>query len=207
MAWLTIFVPPFTIAFFQLFERLTTGAAPAAVLTGYFGSYGFQALHKKLASALMLFIHSWFIIFPALVPPTLILAWRKRREPDTLFLLAWIAIFLACSFVVFFAGSARYLLPMAAPLCLLASRLRPRWLAPAFAIQLTIGLGLAAMNYQHWDGYRTFAASLAPPAAGHRIWVDNDWGLRYYLEARGALPARKDRVVRPGDLIVTSELG
>jgi hypothetical protein len=207
LPWLAIFVPPLTIAAFQLFERLTTGAAPAAVLTGYFGSYGFQRLAAKMASALMLFIHSWFIVFPALVPPALVLAWRKRREPDTLFLLAWIAVFLACAFVVFFAGSARYLLPMAAPVCLLASRLRPRWLAPAFAIQLAIGLGLAAMNYQHWDGYREFARRIAPLTEGRRVWVDGEWGLRSYLEAQGGLALTKTTQVGPGEFIASSALG
>ena len=202
-----LLTPFLTIAAFQLFERLTTGAAPAAVLTGYFGSYGFQRLSTKLASALMLFIHSWFIVFPALVLPTLILAWRKRRDPDTLFLLAWIAIFLACAFVVFFAGSARYLLPMAAPLCLLASRLRAGWLAPVFAIQLAIGLGLAAMNYQHWDGYRQFARRIAPLSEGRRVWIDGEWGLRSYLEAQGGLALTKTTQVRPGEFIASSALG
>ena len=37
--------------------------------------------------------------------------------------------------------------------------------------------------------------------------MDNDWGLRYYLEADHALPARKGQHVRPGDIIVSSELG
>ena len=39
----------------------------------------------------------------------------KRREADTHFLLAWIGLFFAGALVLFFAGSARYLLPMAAP--------------------------------------------------------------------------------------------
>jgi hypothetical protein len=39
------------------------------------------------------------------------------------------------------------------------------------------------------------------------VWVDNDWGLRYYLEADHALPARKGQHVRPGDIVVSSELG
>ena len=42
---------------------------------------------------------------------------------------------------IFFAGSARYLLPMAAPIALLASRQQARWLALGFALQLTLGLG------------------------------------------------------------------
>ena len=205
--WAVLAAPVITIAAWQVFMRATTGAMPASKLTGYFASYGFQALEHKLASALMLFIHSWFIVFPVLVPAAAIAAWRKRKEPETLFLLAWIAIFFAGAVAVFFAGSARYLLPMAAPVALLASRLNRKWLAAGVAAQLALGLGLAIVNYQHWDGYRTFAASLRGPAEGHRVWVDNDWGLRYYLEAQGAMAARKDERLRAGDILVTSELG
>jgi hypothetical protein len=205
--WLILLVPPLTVAAWQLFERLSTGAMPASVLTGYFSSYGFQALQAKLANAAMLVIHSWFIVFPALVPGAFVLAWRKRREPATLFLLAWMGIFFAGALVVFFAGSARYLLPMAAPVALLASRLRPKWLAAGFAAQLALSLGLAIVNYQHWDGYRRFAESLGPAAAGHRVWVDGEWGLRYYLESAGALPLKKTQRLRPGDIVVSSELG
>ncbi len=155
----------------------------------------------------MLLIHSWWIVFPALVPAAAALAWRNRRDSGTLFLLAWIGIFFAGAVVIFFSGSARYLLPMAAPVAILASRLPVKWLAPAFAAQLALALALAVVNYQHWAGYRTFAAELRAPSAGHRVWVDNDWGLRYYLEADHALPARKGQHVRPGDIIVSSELG
>ena len=207
--WLILLVPPLTVAAWQLFERLSTGALPAAVLNGYLATY--QTLPAKLSSALALTIHSWFIVFPALVPPALVLAWRRAqrapREPDTLFLLAWIGIFFAGALVIFFAGSARYLLPMAAPIALLASRLRPKWLAAAFAIQLALGLGLAAVNYQHWDGYRQFAQSLRAPAAGHRVWVDGEWGLRFYLESDGALPLKRTQRLRPGDIVVSSDLG
>jgi hypothetical protein len=203
--WLILLVPPLTVAAWQLFERLSTGALPAAVLNGYLATY--QTLPAKLSSALALTIHSWFIVFPALVPPALVLAWRRRREPDTLFLLAWVAIFFAGALVIFFAGSARYLLPMAAPVALLASRLRAKWLVAGFALQLTLGLSLAAVNYRHWDGYRQFAESLRGPAAGHRVWVDGEWGLRYYLESDGALPLKKTQRLRPGDIVVSSELG
>jgi hypothetical protein len=203
--WLTLLVPPLTVGAWQLFERLSTGVLPAAVLNGYLATL--QTFDAKLASALALTIHSWFIVFPALVPPAFILAWRRRREPDTLFLLAWIGIFFAGALVVFFAGSARYLLPMAAPVVLLASRLRPKWLAAGFALQLALGLGLAVVNYQHWDGYRQFAQSLRLAAAGHRVWIDGEWGLRYYLESDGALPLKKTQRLRPGDIVVSSELG
>jgi hypothetical protein len=203
----TLLTPLLVLIAWQLFTRLTTGTMPAGKLAEYFSTYAFQAIQHKLQNALMLFIHSWWIVFPALVPPAAILAWRNRREPGTLFLLAWIATFFAGAVVIFFSGSARYLLPMAAPVAILASRLPVKWLAPAFALQLALALALAFVNYQHWDGYRTFAAELRAPSAGHRVWVDNDWGLRYYLEADHALPARKGQHVRPGDIIVSSELG
>jgi hypothetical protein len=203
--WMALLVPPLTVGAWQLFERLSTGALPAAVLNGYLATY--QTFDAKLASALALTIHSWFIVFPALVPPALLLAWRRRREPDTLFLLAWIGIFFAGAIVIFFAGSARYLLPMAAPVALLASRLRAKWLAAGFAAQLALSLGLATVNYQHWSGYRQFAESLRGPAAGHRVWIDGEWGLRFYLESDGALPLKKTQRLRPGDIVVSSELG
>jgi hypothetical protein len=203
--WLTLLVPPLTVGAWQLFERLSTGALPAAVLNGYLATY--QTLDAKLASAVALTIHSWFIVFPALVPPALVLAWRRRREPETIFLLAWIGVFFAGALVIFFAGSARYLLPMAAPVALLASRLRPKWLAAGFALQLALGLGLATVNYQHWDGYRQFAESLRAPAAGHRVWIDGEWGLRFYLESDGALPLKKTQRLRTGDIVVSSDLG
>jgi hypothetical protein len=205
--YLTLLTPLLVLTAWQLFTRLTTGTMPAGKLAEYFSTYAFQAIQHKLQNALMLFIHSWWIVFPALVPPAAVLAWRNRRDPGTLFLLAWIGIFFAGAVVIFFSGSARYLLPMAAPVAILASRLPVKWLAPAFAAQLALALALAVVNYQHWDGYRTFAAALHAPSAGHRVWVDNAWGLRYYLEADHALPARKSQHVRPGDIIVSSELG
>jgi len=202
--WLTLLTPVAVVAGWQIFQRFSTGAMPAAAVAGYFSFY--QTLQAKLTNGLALVIHSWFIVFPALVPGAFLLAWRKRREPDTFFLLAWIATFFALSLVVFFAGSARYLLPMAAPVALLASRLRPRWLAAGVAAQMALSMGLAAVNYQHWDAYRRFAKALPAPAAGRRIWVDDEWGLRHYVQARGGLPLRRDQELRAGDMVVWSEL-
>jgi hypothetical protein len=205
-AWAAIFVPVLTIATWQVFTRVTTGAMPASVLAGYFSAYGFQAVEKKLRSGLMLFIQCWFLVFPLVAAAAAALAWKKRREPETVFLLAWIGLFFAGAVVVFFSGSARYLLPMAAPIALLASRLPVRWLAVGFVLNLGIGLGLAAANYQHWDGYRQFAEALRPAANGRRVWVNAEWGLRFYLEADGALPMTKKQVLKTGDVVVSSEL-
>jgi hypothetical protein len=131
----------------QLFTRLTTGTMPAGKLAEYFSTYALQAIQHKLQNALMLFIHSWWIVFPALVPATAALAWKRRREPDTCFLLAWIGIFFACALAVFFAGSARYLLPMSAPVALVASRLPFNCLSTSFGELLSLVLALYTVNY------------------------------------------------------------
>jgi hypothetical protein len=206
-AWIAILVPPVVIGAWQIFERVSTGALPAAVLTGYFASYGFQGLALKLRNAAALSIHVCFLVFPLLLPAAAWRAWRARHERDVQFLLSWVGIFFAGALVVFFAGSARYLLPLAAPVALLASRLPEGWLAGGFVLQLALGLGLAAVNYQHWDGYRQFAKQLRGPAADHRVWVDGEWGLRHYLEADGALPLTKNQRLRAEDIVVSSALG
>jgi hypothetical protein len=202
--WLAILVPAAVIAAWQLFERASTGALPVDMFLVYATIY--QTAQAKLVNAAALTVHSWFLVCPLLLPGAFLLAWRKRREPRTQFLLAWIGIFFACSLVVFFAGSARYLLPMAAPVAMLAAGLRPRWLALGFALQMVLSLGLAAMNYQHWDAYRAYAAGLRPLTQSHRVWVDDEWGLRHYMQEQGALPLQKTTRLRAGDLIVSSQL-
>jgi hypothetical protein len=120
---------------------------------------------------------------------------------------AWVLLFFAGALVVFFAGSARYLLPIAAPVAILAARAAgTRVLALGFVLQLPISLALAAANYQHANAYREFAASLSSQIATHRVWIDSDWGLRFYLESEGALPMPKNQVLQPGEMVVSSDL-
>lgn len=205
-AWAVVLAPPMVVAGWQLFELATIGKLPMAVLRGHFETYELQSWAKKLRNAGALSIHACWIVFPALLPPAFLIS-RKRRDADTMFLAAWIVIFLAAGLGIFFAGSARYLLPIAAPVALLVSRLRPGWLAAGFAAQMILSLSLATVNYQHWDGYRDFATALKPQLVNKRVWINGEWGLRYYFEAEGGLPIKKEQPVRPGDIIVTSELG
>jgi hypothetical protein len=205
-SWMLLAVPPLVIAGWQLFERMTTGALPAAVLTGYFSAFGLQAFVVKLRNAAALLMQTGLLVFPILLPGTILLVWRKRSDKDVKFLLAWALLFLAGALTVFFAGAARYLLPMAAPAALLASRLPVRWLAVGFAAQMILALGMATVSYQHWDSVRRFAEDLRPRSADHRTWVNGELGLRYYLERDGALPLRRDQRLRPGDIVATSEL-
>ncbi len=137
----------------------------------------------------------------------LVLTWIVSEAQHGDFMALWAVIFFAGAMLIFFAGSARYLLPIAAPVAVLAARTAaPRWLAVGFGAQIGLALALATANYQHWDGYRQFAKSLASDAGEHRVWVNAEWGLRFYLESEGALPLGKDQVIQPGESIVSSTL-
>jgi hypothetical protein len=243
--WIAALAAPLTIALWQLFERLSSGALPATVLAGYMHTYNLQALAQKLRNAGALTAHVAWLIFPVIA------VWAFRRAPKWLFaaagvvavvaalahsnplfwlsaaagafllsctahqfsksnttnrfLAGWIILFFTAALVIFFAGSVRYLLPIVLPLAILISdRLSSRWLIAGAAAQLALSLALAIVNYQHWNGYREFALSIAPEIARHRTWTNAEWGMRHYLETRGAMPIEKGRAFWPGDLIVTS---
>jgi hypothetical protein len=235
IAWSVALTPVLTVIAYQAYERATSGAVPAAVLAGYFSSYGLQQIANKLKNAIALTAHTGWLVFPALAAfafrsrwpvalvagllgllidsnplffvsfaiGALVIASCVTGKPD--FLSAWVVIFFASALVIFFAGSARYLLPMAAPVAILAARER-RWVIPAFLANLAIGLSLAWVNYQHWDAYRQVAQSIQHEIDQKRVWTNGEWGLRYYLQAEGALPLARTQVVQPGEWIVSSAL-
>ncbi len=248
-AWAALATPVVLLGSWQLFERLSAGALPAAVLADHFEGYGLQALTNKLRSAAALTVHLGWMVFPVLaaaafdraakwvwIPAVLgagagavfldphPLFWIPfgagllilsaalaglRRGGEGLFLSAWLLMFFGAALALFFAGSARYLLPVAAPLCLLVTRpagLRRGWLAAGFAPQMLLSLALAVVNYQHWDGYRAFVAGLAPLFEQRRVWINGEWGLRFYAEAHGGLPLRQGQAVQPDEVVVSSEL-
>ena|SRR5579871_4878548 len=224
--------PPVVLGAWQIFERVSTGAVPAAVLAGYLNSWGFEALHQKLRSAVALTVHLGWIVFPALwIPPLtavpfaigaafydwnplfwasvamgvgiLIRCARNWRD----FLAQWVLIFFAGAVAVFFAGSARYLLPLALPVAILATRKAgPRLLWTGVVCGGVLSVALAVVNYQFWNGYRDFARSLGDDAATKRVWINGDWGLRYYLESEGGLALLRGQGVHPGDVVVSSAL-
>ncbi|MGA2329577.1 MAG: glycosyltransferase family 39 protein [Bryobacteraceae bacterium] len=134
----------------------------------------------------------------------------KTNDRDERFLASWIVLFFLLALGMFFAGSARYLLPVAAPVALLAARRlekRPSFLAGCAAASLALGLALAIVNYQHWSGYRGFVESVRGNMWRQRTWVNGEWGLRYYAETDGAIPLQRNTALRVGDLVLTSDLG
>lgn len=238
--WAVSLTPVVTVGCYQLYERLTSGALPATVLAGYFSAYGLQQLANKLRNAAALTAHTGWLVFPAVAFAAFRDRWAVaaaaagagmfidphplfwasfavgvavisgciRRRPD--FLQCWVLLFFAAALALFFAGSARYLLPMAAPVALLISRTaRPAWLRTAAVLNLALGLCLAVVNYQHWNQYRRFVRAMPEAFRSQhaRVWANGEWGLRFYLESNGALPLARAQALAAGDQVVTSALG
>ncbi len=237
-AWVALLTPALVIGAWQAYERASSGELPAAVLAGYFQSYGLQTLANKMRNAAALIAHAAWIVGPWLACPSIrrwigwaasaaaagavaadahplfaisfgigvfviVGSWRRGD-----FLSAWIGLFFAAALALFFAGSARYLLPIAAPVAMLAAnRCRPSRLAIGLALQLLLSLSLATVNYHHWGGYRDFIASLRREFAGRRVWINSELGLRYYAETEGGLPLERGQALYPGDVVITSRLG
>jgi hypothetical protein len=232
LARVAALTPVVILIAWQIFERFSTGALPAGVLANYLTTYGFEAFAQKLKSVVALTAHLAWLTFPTLwIPPlTAIpfaagaavydwspLFWASiaigvgiligciQRWRD--FLAQWVLIFFAGALIVFFAGSARYLLPIALPIAILASqRASERLLQVSIVCGFALSLALAAVNYQHWDGYRRFARSFAIDAQTKRVWINGEWGLRYYLGSEGALPLRQGQAIHPGEIVVSSKL-
>jgi hypothetical protein len=231
-ARLAALTPIAVLLAWNIFERFSTGAVPAGVLANYMSVYGLQVIGQKLKSAVALTGHLAWLVFPALWLPSLaalpftiaaafydlnplfwasiaigagILIWCARHWRD--FLAQWVLIFFAGALIVFFAGSARYLLPIAVPVAILATKRSPRRLLEiCIACGFAVSLALAAVNYQHWDGYRQFARSLQNDARAKRLWINGEWGLRYYFESEGGLPLHQGQAIHPGEMVVSSKL-
>lgn len=191
--WMPIMAAPGAVVVFQVFERLTGGALPAAMLTGYMLEHAWQSLHMKWLNAVALCGH----MVVNVVCPIVWLGYRRVQRDR--FLWMWIAVFFAGSLAIFFAGAARYLLPLALPVCILASRSRFVW--PAIAVQAVLSIGLAVVNYQHWNGYRDIARDI--PKA-RRVFVNGEWGIRHYLEEAGAVSLVNGQTFHAGDLVVST---
>ena len=127
------------------------------------------------------------------------------------YLAAWFVLYFSFAVAVFFAGSARYLLPAAAPLVLVSvNRMadRPRWLAAGFVLQMALALLLNHANFEHWRGYRTAVAQWETTLRdAPRAWVAAEWGLRFYAESAGAAPLRRGQTLRPGDVTLAHRIG
>jgi hypothetical protein len=141
------------------------------------------------------------VVFIALGVNALLWLWESRKQPV---LAAWCLLYFAFACVAFFAGAARYLLPLAAPMVLLfviQFRDRPRVLWLALAVNVVLGLNISFAAYEFARVY----AHVAPPP-GNRFLVNGEWGFRYYMVAKGGEPLQDVSAPIPGEWIVASDL-
>jgi hypothetical protein len=132
----------------------------------------------------------------------------QQREEDEGFLGAWVVVCFGGAVALFYAGSARYLLPLAPALAVLAAqRVSSRaWLAAGVVCNLALGMALAGAEYNYAAQYRDFVQDLRPDVEGKRVWTNGDWGLRYYLSQLGGEPLLAGQELPGGAVLVTSEL-
>ncbi len=132
------------------------------------------------------------------------LLWLWNARQDQPFLSAWCLFYFSFALLAFFAGSARYLLPLAAPLTVLFVRScesRPGRLAAAVALNVFLGLNLSFADYEFARAY----ATLDPPP-GRSFLVNGEWGFRYYMIQKGGRILERSSVPQPGEWMVASEL-
>jgi hypothetical protein len=164
-------------------------------------------LGPGLLACLMVHDYPWWERALLLICVTLgvnALLWLWQARNDDPVLAAWCLLYFGFAVLVFFAGAARYLLPLVAPMVLLFVRQfhgRPGPLAAALAVSLFLGLNISFAAYEF---SRVYTKVPAPPE--RPFLLNGDWGFRYYMLAGGGRVLSQDTVPRPGEWIVSSEL-
>jgi hypothetical protein len=216
---------------YQVFERATSGVWPVLATANYFSEYGLQRPLAKLLNAAAMTAHlAWTAGPMALFQPHWALASAlpaAALDWNPLFWISfaigvvvlikvdgflgwWIRLFFAAALILFFAGSARYLLPIAPAVCLWAAkRLNEERLTYAIGAQMALAGVLTLANYQHWQAYKDFIDTHVVPltAQSKRVWVAGEWGLRYYAEQAGALPLKQGQILQAGEQVLISRYG
>ncbi|MHB1391219.1 MAG: glycosyltransferase family 39 protein [Thermoleophilia bacterium] len=144
----------------------------------------------------------------------------RRRDVDRayLFLGLWLLAVGVMVVVALPHATAKYTLPLLAPLVLLLlmevetavpARLARGLLIAAFALTCVSGVIVSAADYEmaasNQDFVQEFAAQFNPEPGGD-VWFVGEWGFRHYMEARGYryLTSTNDSP-RDGDVVVRAE--
>ena len=126
---------------------------------------------------------------------------RRSRAPLPAW---WCLAYFGFALAAFFAGSARYLLPLAVPLAILVVcelDTKPGRLAAALVINVALGLALSHADYEFARAY----SGLEPPP-GASFLVNGEWGFRYQMTRGGGRMIEPASVPAPGEWIVASDL-
>jgi hypothetical protein len=144
---------------------------------------------------------------------------RLPVDREFLFLSLWLALIALGIVVLLPHTTAKYFLPIFAPLILLlfreveaaiSSQTLLRWLAgAAIGLSFITGLGMSAADYQLAQAYKNFPLSIEDryhPTG--QVWFVGEWGFRHYMETKGyryltsvsTAPEAGDLIVRPTNM-------
>ena len=131
------------------------------------------------------------------------LVWLLESRRNNPVLAAWCLLYFSFAALAFFAGAARYLLPLVAPMVLLLVLQSSGRLMRALALGVNVLLGLN-LSFAAYEFARVYAQVQPPP--GRTFLVNGEWGFRYYMRAKGGRVLEAHSVPLPGEWIVSSEL-
>jgi hypothetical protein len=203
---------------FPAFSTLQAKLGSALVLLGHLGATIVVApfrlsWRKYFYPWLLLVPWAWPHLYPAWERTLLVLflmlgletaLWIASQMKEQPLLSWWCLGYFVFAVAAFFAGSARYLMPLAAPLAILFVRQNQQrsWrLWTTLLIGAVLGLNMAFADYELARVY-----SELPPPPGQDFLVNGEWGFRYAMTRRGGQPIEPTSAARPGEWIVKSEL-
>lgn len=171
-----------------------------------------------------LWIEGWhslhILLFATLFASGFLVLWEfallaADAQPKTRLLFFWFVGILASCFLLFYAGSVRYVL-LALPPVIIAvlSRLERRiqnqyllrnlvWIG--VVLTLVYALPISFADYRFAETYRRAAREIVSQygGQGHFVWFTGEWGFRHYMEGEGGhLLIRTLDSAQPGDIIV-----
>lgn len=145
----------------------------------------------------------------------------RRREAgaagrEQVFLGLWLLLVLGLVILLLPHATAKYTLPLLAPLVLLlfkemeagAAGRVVKWLAvTSFALTFMTGTLVSAADYQLAESGRSFAHNFAEGFETEGgVWFVGEWGFRHYMEAQGyRYLSSTDESPREGDIVVRAE--
>lgn len=217
--------PLFLAGAFMLRRRALLVSLPIAGISAALAVYHYTVDRFLPASALLFFVFlaaalTTIVFLAGQAGGSLVSALRRRAfDCDRLFLAAWLLVMLTSVTVLLPHATAKYALPLFAPLVLLVVR---AWedsglsrkvlggvVAGAVVLTAVTGLSASVADYQLAAAYRDFAWNVRElhPSGGN-VWFVGEWGFRHYMEEEGYRyltsaddsPAAGDIIVRPDSM-------
>lgn len=186
--------------------RIGSILAAVALVTPFIFFPGWELIHKLFFS---LFFSSGVILLAVMI--------KELQKPSfsNLFLFSWFfGILLAC-LLLFYSGSARYVLLALPPaILIITARLEarfPRGNLPVKVIMVILALSafysvpISWTDYSFAGTYRNAARKLCAEyqEKGRTVWFTGEWGFRYYMTDYGAqILARNEPLAEKGDIII-----